>query len=112
MNEERIRTLFEDETFVRNLMEQDTPEQVQELLINYEIDLSVEEINQIRELLEKHENGEVNLEELSDDDLENVSGGVFGTVGMIVFCCVCFAGSVGMSAWIIDGTQRINRRRW
>ena len=45
--EERIKEVFKDEAFVKQLLEQEEAEQVQELLRDKEIDLSIEDIAQI-----------------------------------------------------------------
>lgn len=110
MNEERIKEIFSDEAFVKQLLEQEEPEQVQVLLAEKEIDLSIEEIVKVQDIVEKQLNGEENLEELSDDDLENVSGGVGAAfaIGLIV------AGVVGTGAFagLMAGLRSAFRRRW
>ena len=116
MNEERIKEVFSDEAFVKQLFEQESPEQVQELLLDKEIDLSVDEIKKLRELIEKHISGELNLEELSDEELESVSGGIvevaafFAILGGMLL--LAGAGFVGASACIVDAEVREARKRW
>ena len=74
--EERIKELFADEAFVKQLLEQEEAEQVQELLRDKEVELSVEEINQLKDMVAKMASGEINPDELSEDDLESVAGGI------------------------------------
>ncbi len=71
MHEQKIKELFSDEQFVKELFALETPEEVQAVLADNDVEISVEEILKIRELLIKKENGE-----LSDEDLEEVSGGL------------------------------------
>ncbi len=63
--------LFSDEQFVKKLFNLETPEEVQAVLADNDVEISVEEILKIRELLIKKENGE-----LSDEELEEVAGGL------------------------------------
>jgi len=74
MNEKRIKEVFSDEAFVKELVSKETPEEVQALLEDKDIEMSVSEIVKLRELLEKK--AEDPNAELSDEDLEDVSGGV------------------------------------
>ena len=72
MNEQRIKEVFSDETFVKQLLEQEDAEQVQALLIEKDIDLSIEDVCKIQELMIKQIKGEINLEELSEEELEDI----------------------------------------
>ena len=75
MNAERIKEVFSDEAFVKELFSKETPEEVQNLLAEKEIDLTIEEIVNFKEqLVKKLQQGE-DSEELGDEDLEDVSGG-------------------------------------
>ena len=114
MNEERIREVFSDELFVKQLFEQEEPEAVQALLAEKEIDLSVEEIVKFQELLEKHMNGKLNLDELSDEDLEDVAGGALAEMILLISClagvaAVAAGGSLAGGAAL---THHFTRRRW
>ena len=74
MNEERIKEVFADEAFVKELLSKETPEEVQAMLEDKDIEVSVAEIIKLRELLEKKaENPDA---ELSEEDLEDVAGGI------------------------------------
>lgn len=113
MNEERIREVFSDEAFVKALLEKETPEQVQALLLEKDIEMTADEICKVKELIEKQLNGEINMEELSDEDLEKISGGIGG---FITFCViVTTAGLVGGAiggAGAGIATQIFTRGRW
>lgn len=111
MNEERIKEVFSDEAFVKQVLEQDTPEQVQALLAEKEIDFTIEEIVKIREIIEKQVKGELHIEELTDDDLENVSGGtgILIAVGVIVGGLVVGAVVGGGAA---AAAEHFTRGRW
>ena len=76
MNEAKIKEVFSDEAFVKELLEKETPEEVQEILEKKDIELSIEEIVNLREMLmERIEKAQSDDEELLEDDLESVSGG-------------------------------------
>lgn len=51
MNEAKIKEVFSDEAFVKELLEKETPEEVQEILEKKDIELSIEEIVNLREML-------------------------------------------------------------
>ena len=75
MNEERIKEVFSDEAFVEKILSTETPEEVQELLEDKDIEMSIGEIEKAKEMiLKKLEDPDAELE-LSDEDLEDVAGG-------------------------------------
>ena len=100
MNKEKLKEVFADEAFVKGLFELESATDVQAALKEKGVELTEEEILGIRELLIKVENGEISVEqlelaaaqlesgELSDELLEQVSG------GSLVLCGVLVAGSV------------------
>ena len=92
-------------------MEQEEPEAVQALLTEKEIDLSVEEIEKIQDMLIKQLNGEMDMEELSDDDLEDVSGGSLLVLGSLIVLAMMGAG-IALSGAMLDSDMRSRRRRW
>ena len=98
MNEERIKEVFSDEAFVKELFSKETPEQVQAMLADKDIDISVEEIVKLGKVLAKKQ--DQTSEELGDEDLEDVSGGVVGAIliGMLAFSAVCISVSVTETA--------------
>ena len=88
MNMEKMKAVFADETFMKQLFELETAAEVQAALKEKDIELTEEEILGIRDLILKVERGEISAEqlekwsaqaengELSEEMLEQVSGGV------------------------------------
>ena len=76
MNEERIKEVFSDEEFVKELFRKETPEEAKALLEEKDIDFSVEDLIKLREIviakMEQQTTGEE--VELGEDELEDVSG--------------------------------------
>ena len=109
MNEERIKEVFADEAFVKELLSKETPEEVQAMLEDKDIDVSVAEIVKLRELLEKKaENPDA---ELSEEDLEDVAGGVlpiFIAFGLTIAGMAAVNGLAIGAAYTHEGT----RGRW
>ena len=111
MNEERIKEIFSNEEFVKQLLKQEDSEQVQALLIEKDIDLSIEDICKIQELMIKQIKGEINLEELSEEELEEVTGG-FGLTLVIGSIVCAIAGAVGGAVTVYAVYEDSGRRRW
>ena len=94
MNEERIKEIFADEEFVKELFSKETPEEAQALLAEKDIDVSIEELVKLKDIivakLQAVKNGE--SAELTEADLEDVAGGTFGIsvviaiVGILYLC--------------------------
>ena len=108
MNEERIKEVFSDEEFVKELFSKETPEEAQALLAEKEIDLSIDELVKIKDLvvakLQAAENGEST--ELTEEDLADVAGGVavlFAIMGLVV---------VGVGVMMAIPYIDFERRRW
>ena len=73
MDKEKLTEIFSNKEFVKSFFEPKNEEEVQKVLKENGIDLSLQEIQKIREILIQKKNGE-----LSDEELEAVSGGGFG----------------------------------
>ena len=108
MNEESIKEVFSDEEFVKELFSKETPEEAQSLLVEKEIDLSIDELVKIKDLvaakLQAAENGEST--ELTEEDLADVAGGVavmFAIMGLVV---------VGVGMMMAIPYIDFERRRW
>ena len=87
-------------------MEKETPEEVQEILEKKDIELSIEEIVNLREMLvERIEKAQSDDEELLEDDLESVSGGCIDPCSIIV-TVVCIACMTCIVAGIVDGATK------
>lgn len=112
MNEERIKEVFSDEEFVKELFSKETPEEAKALLEEKDVEFTVEEVIKLKEIivakLEAAENGEE--AELGDEDLEEVSGGVlplFAVAAAIAPLIILgtVAGGAGIAA-------AVTRTRW
>ena len=108
MNEERIKEVFSDEEFVKELFSKETPEEAQALLAEKEIDMSIDELVKLKDLvaakLQAAENGEST--ELTEEDLADVAGGVavlFAIMGLVV---------VGVGVMMAIPYIDFERRRW
>ena len=122
MNMEKIKEVFSDEAFVKNLFELESAGEVQAALKEKGIEFSEEEIISIRDFLLKVEKGDITKEqlekwtvqledgELSEEELENVAGGiVLETVGFVVGCAIiAYAGVTFLTLSIMDAVER----RW
>ena len=86
MNEERIKEIFADEEFVKELFSKEKPEEVQALLAEKDIDLTVADIVKLGEIaakkLQQTENGEP--AELTEEELAEVEGGVLPALAAVV----------------------------
>ena len=108
MNEERIKEVFSDEEFVKELFSKETPEEAQALLAEKEIDMSIDELVKLKDLvaakLQAAENGEST--ELTEEDLADVAGGtavLFALMGLVV---------VGVGVMMALPYIDFERRRW
>jgi len=73
VTEEKLKKVFSNEKFVKRLLEQKSPQDVQELLEEKEIVLSLEELEKIKRLIRMKL--EFTDEELSEDELFAIAGG-------------------------------------
>ena len=69
--QEKLNALFEDEAFLNKMLNAENPEQVSALFAENGITMSAKEVEILRSRLENADGGE-----LSEDQLENVAGGV------------------------------------
>ena len=97
MNEERIKEVFSDEEFVKELFSKETPEEAQAILAEKDIDFSVEDLIKLREILvAKLQKSEGSEEvELGEDELEDVSGGTLTFIIAVIIPVVVNAAFVG-----------------
>ena len=97
MNEERIKEIFADEEFVKELISRETPEEAKALLKEKDIDFSVEDLIKLREILvAKLQKSEGSEEvELGEDELEDVSGGTLTFIIAVIIPVVVNAAFVG-----------------
>ena len=69
--QEKLNALLEDEAFLNKMLNAENPEQVSALFAENGITMSAKEVEILRSRLENTDN-----DELSEDQLENVAGGV------------------------------------
>ncbi len=82
-DEKKIEELFKDQEFAKKVLLKETPENACELLKEKGVDVSVEEMGQVRGFIEKVKNGEISEEqlkrmqdgELELEDMKQVAGG-------------------------------------
>ena len=122
MNVDKLKEVFSDEAFVKSLFELESAGEVQAALKEKGIEFSEEEIISIRDFLLKVEESDITKEqlekwtvqledgELSEEELENVAGGiVLETVGFVVGCAIiAYAGVTFLTLSIMDAVER----RW
>lgn len=99
--EERIKELLADEAFVAKLTELETPEEVVAAFKEKDVEVSVDDITNVKTQLEKmNESGG----ELSEDELEDVAGGSIILTTLIYGAAYAITG-IGIGS-------KITRRRW
>ena len=107
MNEDRVKEVFSDEEFVKELFSKETPEEAQAMLAEKDIEVSVEELVKLRDLLIKKAQQSEGGVELNDDELEDVAGGIIGfAIAMLV------GGALLGGLFITAGVMEEKGRRW
>ena len=101
MDEKLLQEVFSDEAFVTSLLEMDDSNDVQKALSDKGIKLSITEIDLIRNQLAGTD------EELNEDELENVAGGV--SLEAIEGVVTIVSGLVSLGDMLF---RSIRRRRW
>lgn len=101
-NRAHCEEVFADKAFVESLLEMESAEEVQAALKEKELDLSLEEIAQIRDRVAAGGNAD---DELSLDELEDVSGGFIGVAILIVGLII----AATIAAPVMN---KITDRRW
>ena len=99
MNEERIKEVFSDEEFVKELFSKETPEEAKALLEEKDIDFSVEDLIKLREIIIAKMEQQASSEEgeLGEDELKDVSGGTLTFIIALIIPIVVNAAFVGYS---------------
>lgn len=107
----RLKELLSDKEFTNNLANLDEASDVQALLNDNGIELSVDEINQTKDLLLRYQNNSLtsqektlidnyqNNDELSDSDLENVNGGFISFYVVAAITAVLVTGALEAHIW-------------
>jgi hypothetical protein len=112
MIEEKIKEVFADEEFVKKFFGKETPEEAQDLLAEKDIDVSIEELIAIKNIVDEKLKAAANGEddEICDDDLENVAGGVLLTGTAFILIGVAVTAALGL--WGAAVGLSAGRRRW
>lgn len=101
--QEKLTELMKDKEFVKKILEMETPEEVQKALAEKGVDLSIEQIEDIRKGIIARVSSE---EEMSDEQLEQVAGGFIGDLINLVTDVVIKTGEM------VDSIMRSRRRSW
>ena len=124
MNIEKMKEVLSDEAFFKSLFELETAAEVQAALREKGIELTEEEILGVRDLMIKVEEGGISAEqlekwaaqiesgELSEELLEQVSGGSISLVGAAVVTFLIKAGTAAAVAGLIYGAAHAIKNRW
>ena len=124
MDLEKMKVVFADEAFIKQLFELETAAQVQAALKQRGVELTEEEILGVRDLLIKVEEGGISAEqlekwaaqiesgELSEELLEQVSGGCATIVAAAVVTFLIKAGTAAAVAGVIYGAAHAIKNRW
>ncbi len=110
MTEQQVMAIFEDGEFTKSIIEMENPEDVQAALKAKGLDLSLEEVGAIAKEIAKASDTT-----LSDDDLEDVSGGFAITLALGVTTAMvakAVIGGVGALFAVGSLTDHFTRRRW
>lgn len=99
---EKMSALLQDEAFLEKLLDLENDTDVQALLAENGVELTLAEISAVKTGIENRLAGE--NEELSEDDLENVAGGV--DIGGLISGICEGIGKLG------DCVHKWTRRRW
>lgn len=105
----RIKEVCSDQEYLKELFNLSTPEEVQASLKEKGIDMTIDEINQTADFLNRANNGELTENEqkavemlsksngeLSEEDLESVTGGA--TLAVFVGYMAAFGGAAAIGA--------------
>ena len=124
MNIEKMKEVLSDEAFFKSLFELETAAEVQAALREKGIELTEEEILGVRDLMIKVEEGGISAEqlekwaaqiesgELSEELLEQVSGGSISIAAAAVVTFLIKAGTAAAVAGLIYGAAHAIKNRW
>lgn len=109
MNLKKLQELLQDESFTNKLFNLEDAKDAQKLFRENGIELSIEELEQTKDLMDRFQNGELTPQEkskietytqengeLNDQDLENVTGGE-----LIFAICTLLTVAAGLTATVL-----------
>lgn len=107
MNEELLKEVLSDPAFATSLLEMENAEDVQAALKTKGVELSLADIDVIRQaLVNAPEEGELN-----ENELENVAGGSLTVMAALGIASLIGA-AVGGTVKLGDAVNKWTRRRW
>ena len=104
---EKLKEIFSDADFTAKVLELETPEEVQAAVKEKGVEISLEEINSIKDYIIQNSGNE----ELDDEQLEQVAGGSI-TVGAVVGAVIVGAAIVSATAQLGSKVHEWTRGRW
>ena len=112
-NREKLLELLKNEAFFERILALDEPTDVQAAFEEEDVELSIQEIEQLGEMIRKLSEGEISQEqieqaangELSEDEMEQVAGGVVGEILLGTAAVVFIGGYIG-------GVDNKTIKRW
>ena len=112
MSKDKIKALFSNDEFVKKLLSRETPEDVQGLLEEQGILISIEEIisfkEQVKEKLSKISDDSTEFE-LTEEELEHIAGGVFPEMTIVP---MVIAAMFYDSQALIGSMEQNSKERW
>jgi predicted ribosomally synthesized peptide with nif11-like leader len=96
-----------DQGFAEKLFSSETPDKVQSLLKEQGLEFSLDEINSFKDALVKYLEKETNAE-LSDEDLEDVAGGIVMTAALVGATASCLGATCGAGTFV----HTVTSGRW
>ena len=80
-NKEKLQQLMQDEEFLKKILVLETPEEVQGAFKENGVDISIEDLEKIKELIKKSMNENY---ELTEEELEEIIGGSVDLLDLII----------------------------
>ena len=106
MNEELLKQVLSDTDFVKSLVELEHSEDVQTALKEKGVEISLKDITTIQNILTTQDEGE-----LSEDELEDVAGGVL-TITAAIGIASIITSAIGATVAVGNGVNKWSRGRW
>ena len=80
-NKEKLQQLMQNEEFLKEILVLETPEEVQQAFKENDVDISIEDLEKIKELIRKSMNKNY---ELTEEELEEIVGGSVNLLDLII----------------------------
>ncbi|MDR1628203.1 MAG: hypothetical protein LBR79_05460 [Oscillospiraceae bacterium] len=76
MNENEIKTIFQDKNFVEKVVKVNSSEEMKALLAEYKVDVSQVEAEELKEIVDKTKKSFADKNKINTVDFNNISGGI------------------------------------